>query len=67
VRVIARSDGPLRGDPAAVVEQFEPLDVQWEVMQQPIRMVTLDIAPEVAVRPVKSLLKRGGGRRLVGL
>ncbi|HEX2212988.1 MAG TPA: DUF4265 domain-containing protein [Mycobacterium sp.] len=56
VRVIARSDGPLRGDPVAVRESFESLGVPCEVMQQPVRMAALDIPSEVRSRDVKALL-----------
>lgn len=59
IRVIVRADGPLRGEPAAVVKQFAPLKVQCEVMQQPVRMVAIDIAPDVAADAVKSLLEHG--------
>lgn len=56
VRVIARSDGPLHGDPVAVRESFEQLGVTCEVMQQPVRMAALDIPPGVPPHRVKALL-----------
>lgn len=56
VRVIARSDGPLGGDPAAVREAFESLGVTCELMQEPVRMAALDIPPEAGSQQVKALL-----------
>jgi hypothetical protein len=57
VRVIARSDGPLHGDPAAVAEVFEPFGVKCELMQQPVRMAALDIPADVEPREVKGVLR----------
>lgn len=66
VRVIARPDGPLRGDPAAVRESFEPLGVRCELMQQPVRMAALDIPPEARAHQVKALCLLSASRRAGG-
>ena len=59
VRVIPRTDGPLRGDRQAVVNAFTPLGVPGEGMANPVSMVALDIGPDAPLAAVKGLLQRG--------
>lgn len=59
MRVVSPSDGPLQGDPSAVVRALQSFGVHCEVMQRPVRMVALDIPPDVPLAPVKALLRRG--------
>jgi hypothetical protein len=46
VRVILRSDGPLRGNRRAVVDAFTPFGISGEGIATPVNMVALDIGPE---------------------
>lgn len=59
VRVIPRSDGPLRGDQQAVLDAFAALGVTGEGMSSPVNMVALDIGPDVPHGAVKGLLQSG--------
>ena len=59
IRVIPRTDGPLRGDRQAVLDAFAPLGVTGEGMSVPVRMVALDIGPEVDTATVKRLCIAG--------
>jgi Domain of unknown function (DUF4265) len=58
IRVVTYPDGPLGGDRHTVLDRFAPLGVTGEGAQQ-FAMVALDVAPDVEVAPVRSLLERG--------
>lgn len=59
VRVMPRSDGPLKGDRQAVLDAFAPLGVVGEGMSSPVNMVALDIGPDAPLTSVKSILTSG--------
>jgi hypothetical protein len=56
--LIPMPDGPLGGDLTAAIEQFRPLGVDGEGAGQ-FGILALDVPPDVALRPVKDLLRAG--------
>ncbi|PRZ05706.1 uncharacterized protein DUF4265 [Isoptericola sp. CG 20/1183] len=63
IRVIPRSDGPLSGDSRAVLDAFSPLNVTGESLGEQLKIVALDLGPDVDVAAVKQLCIQGKTER----
>jgi hypothetical protein len=55
IRIIPRTAGPLNGDRQAVLDAFAGLDVSGEGLNDQLRIVALDIGPDVDIAAAKKL------------